>query len=144
MIREIVLEGLSNLNYNPYDYEYIKMENQELQGDDYSKGIIKISVLHDDIKTSSLRITEFNNGKKNLNYFWLDYSENDLKALISDFFSIFGSDSLSKSIFDSFDKDILLTNSGILRKWTFEAFDIIIGFSNYGSSMLFVNILEKQ
>ena len=143
MNRETVLQGLSKLNFNPYDFDNIEMENDELQSEDYTKGITKISVLHDDIKTSSLRVTEFNTGKRNLNYFWIDHTENDLKALISDFFVIFGSDSFSKSIFDSEDKNKLSNKSEILRKWIFEDFDVAIGFSKYGSEMLFVNILEK-
>lgn len=143
MNRETVLQGLSKLNYNPYDFDNIEMENDELKTEDYSKGITKISYLHDDIKTSSLRITEFTTGKRNLHYFWINHTENDLKALVSDFFAIFGIDNLSKSIFDSEDKNTLSTNSGILRKWTFEDFEIVIGFSNFGSPMLFVNINEN-
>lgn len=143
MDKQTVLQALSELNFNPYDFDEFKMENCELKNEDYENGIISIFALHDDIKTSSLTIKKFNTGKRNLHYFWINHTENDLKALISDFFSIFGSDNFSKSIFNFEDAKTLSANHGVLRKWTYEDFEITIGFSNFGSPLLFVNILEK-
>ena len=144
MERQNVLQGLTILNFNPYDFDNIEMENGELNNDDVEKGITKISLLHDDVKTSSLTIKEFNTGKRNLHYFWLGHTENDLKAIISDFVAVFGTDSLSKTIFNSEDKQTLLSAQyGNLRKWNFEDFEIAIGFSNFDTNMLYVNIQEK-
>ena len=139
-----ILKSLSNLDFNPYDYDNFEMEKVELQSEDYNKGITKISVLHDDIITSNLRITEFNTGKRNLHYFWINHTENDLKAIISDFFVEFKFDNLSKNNFDTEDKNVMSNNdSGVLRKWIFETFEITIGFSKFGLPMLFINIQEK-
>jgi hypothetical protein len=143
MDKQTVLQALSKLNFNPYDFENIEMENGELKNDDVVKGIIKISQLHDDVKTSSLTIKEFNTGKRDLHYFWINHTQKDLKDIISDFFVILGLDNSSNTIFDSEDINRMSATHGTLRKWTFEDFEIVIGFSNFGSPLLFVNIHEK-
>ncbi len=142
MTKDNILQSLTILKLNPYGFENIDMENVELNASDYNNGVEKISALHDDVKTSNLTITQFKNQKRKLNYFIIDYTEIELKGMISDFIALFGCDMNSKTIYNHEDKLFILNSAGVLRKWIFENFEIVIGFSNLGLSMVFVNVTE--
>jgi hypothetical protein len=64
MERDRILQSLTNLRMNPHEFSHQQMEVGELRDVDKQKGIIRISHLHDDIRTSSLTLSEFSNGKK--------------------------------------------------------------------------------
>lgn len=130
---------------NPHDFKHDEMEIGELRDVDKHKGIIRISHMHHDVKTSCLSLSEFSDGRKSINYFWTDHSYDDLEKIVDSFSFELGKDSQSKMKFESEDMIQYVSEiSGNLRKWIFLNFTIVIGYSRLSSEMLYIIIDENK